>query len=70
MSPETNLPLESAKKILTCITSDKKLNTCESVYYNNLPALKWHYAVSGISGIHGSYAEMSIFQLLIYYAVF
>lgn len=61
MSPKTKLPLESAKKTLTCISSDKKLNTFERIYYNNLPALKWHYAVSGISGIDCSYSEMSIF---------
>lgn len=70
MSSKTKLTLESAKKILTCISSDKKLNTFESIYYNNLPALQWHHVISGMSGIPCSYNEMSIFQLLVYYAVF
>lgn len=57
MSSKTNLPLKSAKKILTCISSDKKFNTFGSIYYNNLPALKWHHVISGMFGIHCSCGE-------------
>lgn len=45
MSSKTNLPLERAKKIFKCISSDKKFNTFESIYYNILPALKWHHYI-------------------------